>query len=218
MADSPRSLPTREEELILHRRLVDGDHVAPADLATTYLVPLIASLVKSNSRRVPREFIEEAAHVALMCLAKSPEKFDASQNRAALPLFAHLRRVAQRDVQNILRREKRHWRRRVSMEAVELPEFAGKYLGRNDDPSEPLQLREEAEKADGQILRFVREGLNDGERQVLELMLQGERKTAAFARVLGIEQLSKEEQKAKVKRVKDKLKKRIEREDHGRAP
>jgi hypothetical protein len=41
-------------------------------------------------------------------------------------------------------------------------------------------------------------------------MLQGERKTARFARVLGIEHLSKKEQQAEVKRVKDKLKKRIE--------
>ena len=218
MAESPYSLPTREEELILHRRLAAADPVASADLAKTYLLRLIASLRRSNSRRVPTEFIEEAADEALMCLVKNPNGFDASRNRAKLPLFAHLRLAAQRDLQNILRREERHWRRRVSLKRVELSPSAGKYLGRNDDPSEALQLREEAEKADGQILCFVRQGLGDGELRALELMLQGDRQTAAFARVLGIEHLSKEEQQAEVKRVKGKLKKRIEREDHGRAP
>src|SRR5947209_3740975 len=115
MADSPRSLPTREEELNLHRRLVDADPVASADLARTYLVPLIASLTQSNSRRISQEFIEDAAGEALMCLVKNPEKFDASLNSASLPLFAHLRLAAQRDLQNILRRERRHQRGRVSM-------------------------------------------------------------------------------------------------------
>jgi hypothetical protein len=218
MAESPRCLPTREEESNLHRRLVEADPVASADLAKAYLIPLIGSLRRSNSRHVPQEFIEDAAGEALMCLIKNPEAFDASRNRARFPLFAHLRLAAQRDLQNILKREERHWRRRVSLKRVELSPSAGKYLGRNEDPSEALQLREEVEKADGEILRFVREGLSDGERQALELMLQGERRTAAFARVLGIEQLSKEEQRSEVKRVKDKLKKRIEREDHGRAP
>jgi hypothetical protein len=218
MAEPPRSLPTREEELILHRRLVDADPVASADLATTYLIPLIASLTESNSRRIPSDFVEEAADEALVCLIKNPERFDASRNSASLPLFAHLRLAAQRDLQNILRKEKRHRRGRVTMEAVEDSPSAGKYLGRNDDPSEGLQLREEVEKADGKIFRFVREGLSDGEHQALELMRRGERKTAAFARVLGIEHLAKKEQQAEVKRVKDKLKKRIEREDHGRAP
>jgi hypothetical protein len=63
----------------------------------------------------------------------------------------------------------------------------------------------------------VRHDLNAGEERVLALMLDGERKTLAFAQALGIDQLPKKEQKAKVKRLKDKLKKRIERGADGRA-
>jgi len=47
-------------------------------------------------------------------------------------------------------------------------------------------------------------------------MRQGERRTEPYARTLGILGLPKEMQQAEVKRLKDKLKKRIQREDHGR--
>jgi hypothetical protein len=209
-------LPTREEELDLHRRLVDGDLVASSELANAYWASLNASLIETNSRAISQQLIAEAAGNAIICLIKNPKGFDASRNSAGLPLFAYLRLAAQRDLKNILKREARHWHGHVRLETVELSPLAGKYLGRNEDPSEPLQLQEEVEKG-REILCSVREGLSDGERQALEMMLQGERKTAAFARILGIERLPKKEQQAEVKRMKDKLKKRIEREDHGRA-
>jgi hypothetical protein len=213
----PGSPPlTPEEELALHRRLVDEDTVASAELATAYLDCLIAFLRKKNHQRIPQEFVEEAAGEALISLFKNPKSFDASQNRGRLPLLAFLRLAAQRDLLNILKKEQRHWHGRVSVQDVEDSALAGKYLGSHEDPSERLQLQEEIEKANREILCFVRQGLSDGERQALEMMRQGERSTAAFARVLGIEQLPKEAQQAEVKRVKDKLKKRIEREDHGR--
>ena len=213
----PGSPPlTAEEELNLHGRLVNADPVASSELATAYFDCLISFLRRKNSREIPRDSIEQAAGDALIALIKNPQGFDASRSRASLPLLAFLRLAAQRDLQNILKREQRHWHGRVSLEAVEDSPLAGKYLGSHEDPSERLQLQEELEKADREILRFVRQGLSEEERQALEMLRQGERKTAAFARVLGIEQLPKEAQQAEVKRVKDKLKKRIEREDHGR--
>ncbi len=61
----------------------------------------------------------------------------------------------------------------------------------------------------------VREGLSDAESKALELLLDGERKTAVFAEALGIGHLPTTDQRAEVKRVKDKLKKRIQRETSG---
>jgi hypothetical protein len=186
MAGSFHSLPTREEELDLHRRLIDEDPVAPAVLLKTYIDPLIAALEAANEHWV-RHLIEEAVGDALVSLVKNPTGFDASRSKAALPLFAYLRLAAQRDLQNILKKEQRHWQDRVSLESVEDSLLAGNYLGR-DDPSERLQRQEEADK-EREILSFVRRGLSDGEQEALELMRQGERKTTAFARVLGIDQL-----------------------------
>lgn len=61
----------------------------------------------------------------------------------------------------------------------------------------------------------VVQGLADDERelQVYVLMFSGVRETSAYAKVLGIANASIEEQRAKVKRTKDKLKKRLKRAD-----
>jgi hypothetical protein len=61
------------------------------------------------------------------------------------------------------------------------------------------------------ILAFVREGLTEAELQALDLILEGERKTAVFAQVLRLNHLAKDLQEAEVKKVKDKLKSRIKR-------
>ena len=203
------------QELDLHRRLMEGDPVAPADLAIRYLAPMIEALTRANRKSIPAEFIEEAVHIAFMALCKKPASFDPSRNHADHPLFAFLQMSAQGDLQNGLKKEERHWRARVSLESVEQSPGGGKYLGRDDDPSVPLELREEAEQADRQILAAIRAGLSDGEQRCLELLIDKERKTSAFAQALGIANLPKEDQKAEVKKVKDKLKKRLERRDHG---
>src|SRR5258708_2851913 len=104
------SLPDRTEESDLHRRLVERDPVAPAELARLYLIPLIASLRKRNSSAVADEFLQDAAHEALISLIKNPSGFVAARSRARRPLFAYLILVAQRDLQNLMRNEARHWR------------------------------------------------------------------------------------------------------------
>ena len=79
------------------------------------------------------------------------------------------------------------------------------------DPSVAVQYAEELARGDKTIVMPAQDGLSDGEKQAMDLMLQGERKTAAFARVLQVEHLPDEEQRRVVYRIKNKLKKRIER-------
>ncbi|HZZ81447.1 MAG TPA: hypothetical protein VFE62_23295, partial [Gemmataceae bacterium] len=93
----------------------------------------------------------------------------------------------------------------------------GKYLGRDDDPSLRLQIFEEAGNAEREIVSPARHGLTEAENLALDLMLQDERRTSEFAKVLGLETMPIREQRAQVKRLKDKLKKRLERGNHGGA-
>jgi hypothetical protein len=58
----------------------------------------------------------------------------------------------------------------------------------------------------------VRQACTEAERRVLALMLDGERSSAAYAQVLGITGLPAAEQEREVKRAKDRIKKRLERE------
>jgi hypothetical protein len=201
-----------DQERVLHQRLVDEDVTAPVDLMTVFLEPLIAWLRRHNDTSVPDEFCVDAAEDALMNLAKTPRSFDPARGKR---LWAYLQMSAQGDLRNALQQESRRRRKEKSLEAVELAGEDGKYLGREDDPALSLQIREESEQAIQQVVGPVRDGLSEAESRAFDLLLEGERKTAAFAAAMGIEHLPKEEQEAEVKRTKDKLKKRIERaRDH----
>lgn len=215
MVPSAAAVPTRQSEISLHQRLMEGDPVAPSLLAETYLNPLITWLTTKN-RTIAADFIEEAAGEALISLIKNPQSFVPSRTLALTPLFSFLTLSAQRDLQNLLQREQRHRRGRVCLNDVELSLLARNDLGETNETASSLEVREEAAKANQDVLTRVREGLTEGELSALEMLLQGERKTAPYARALGIEHMTKTECKAAVKKTKDKLKKRIERERHGR--
>src|ERR1700682_1911456 len=184
-----RMRPTlsRDEEIGLHRRLVEGDPVAPAELAQAYLEPLVMFLRQTNTVKVSQDFLQEAASEALVRLIKRPTAFDASRSRARLPLFTYLKMAAKGDLKNILKKEERHRHGRTTLESVELLSDGWKYLSRADDPSRRLLLQEEAAKAERGVVVSVCEGLSDGEQQALQLVLRGERKTIAFAKALGLE-------------------------------
>jgi hypothetical protein len=214
MNDSPASLPSREQELAWHRRLLEGDPTVSADLAAAFFEPLVQWLVRHNSREIPQEFCLDAADDAWRNLIKHPLSFDPSRGKS---LFAYLCMSAEGDLRNLLQKEKRHHEMRLTWENVEQSPQAGKYLGRDDDPSLPLQMEEALRIAAEQVLPSVREGLSEVELKVLDLMLNGERKTAVFAAAYGISHLPQREQQAEIKRVKDMLKKRIERARPGHA-
>jgi RNA polymerase sigma-70 factor (ECF subfamily) len=201
-------LMSPEEERELHRRLVEGDVTAPAELAIGFLKPLVAWLVEKNSWRIAEELCNEAAEDALIGLMKSPQSFNPARGKR---LVAYLRMSAQGDLRNILRRESLKRHHQIRLEDVELSPQAGKYLAAHDDPSLGLDIQEECARATTQVVSQARDGLTAGESRALDLTLQGERKTAVFAEALGIGNWPTKEQRAEVKRVKDKLKKRLKR-------
>lgn len=192
--------------------------MACADLAVAYLNPLIDWLARRSDRRIWRDLIEEAAGEAIVSLGKSSSIFDSTRSRAALPLFAFLKLAAYRDLQNLLQREKAQRRGWIALKSVEDLERRRKYVPGEEDPSAGMERRDEAMKADREVLALVRQGLDERELRVLELMLEGVRKNEPFAQALGIEYEPKETRAAQVKRVKDKLKMRINRVNHGGAP
>lgn len=197
------SLPSQAQALRLHRQLCDNDGTAPVAVCRAYLDPLL-TWIEDKNRRAPPELCEEAVHLALCGYLHDPATYDPERGELA----SYLRMAAQGDLLNLLGKEQRHQRGRVSLTAVELSPDAGKYLGREDDPSLRLRIAEEQTADDP-----VRDGCDEGERRVLDLMREGERHTAAYAAALGIGHLSGEEQERQVKRVKDRLKKRLERRD-----
>ena len=206
MSSSSDFLISREDELALHKRLVDGDVAAPAEIANVFIDGLIKWLIDNNSSKIPEDLCVEAAGDAWEALVKNPASFKPEQGKR---LGQYLCMSAQGDLRNRLSKEGR--RREKSLEVVQLSAKDGKYLETEDDPSLPLRIQEEAEQAEQGRLRIMGDGLSEAESRVYDLIMRGERKTAAFAQALGIDHLPKKEKTDVVNRVKNKIKKRINR-------
>jgi hypothetical protein len=192
-------LPTRDEEIELHRRLLAGDETAARDLAHFCYEPLLAHLRRTSPRRVSDDQIADAAAKAWMDVSKAPGSLEQTKS-----LWGFLVYVAQQDLKNVVAKVERRQRRESREKVVELLPDHG------IDPEE-AELQEEGRRARRDIVSIVEIGLTDAERRCLELHLAGERKTAPFAEALGLADRSAAEREAAAKRIKDKLKARIQR-------
>ncbi len=211
MSDSSTTFPSREEGLRLHFRLCDLDPLAPADVCAAYLGPLAACLQRAFPTVDPHLCLS-AVHEALMAYVRDPRAYDPGRRDLAL----YLRMSARGDLRNLRRGEDRHQRGRVPWSVVELGQEAGNICGRDEEPSLALERGEQAEECRA-FLGSVCEGLSAEERLVFELMLAGEHATPVFARALDLGDRPAAEQERAVKRVKDRIKKRLERggDKHG---
>lgn len=194
----------------LHARLLAADPTAPADLAVAYLESLEDWLSRHNPRADP-DACATAAEDAILALIKNPASY--RPERQALEVYLRLSSAG--DLKNLLRAEQRHSRRRADLHAVELSPVAGKYLQDVEaDPARVMERREIEERwarAEPPIPATVQDRLTPEEAAVMRLMRQHERRTAIYAAVLGLTDRPAAEQRRAVKRVKDRLTKRLER-------
>lgn len=188
------------DDRALHARLLDGDPTASADLALAHLAPLTRWL----QARFPRQdahLLESIAIDLVLGLAEHPWRYDPEQ----LGLAAYLRMAARRDVLNALRRP----RRAEPLEVVELAQRAGNSLV--DGPADPADLVAQTAPLSPDALAMVRASFDDRDWAAVQLMLEGERRTAAYAPLAGVVDLTELEQARAVKRLKDRLQKRLQR-------
>jgi hypothetical protein len=201
--------PSREEGLALHQRLASGERSASADVCVAYLDSLVAWL-QSCRPWVDSDLVQSAAHDALFDYVQHPQKYQPEQS----DLAAYLRMLAEGDLLNLQRKEGRHNREKMPLESVELGEEAGKLNGREEEPAILLE-RQETVAGLWRMVENIRALCEPRERAVLDLMVEGERRTQVYAGVLGLEDRPPAEQEREVKRVKDCLKKRLLRGGNG---
>lgn len=198
----------KEEGRALHARLLSRDPTAERDVAFTYMDRITDWLIARNPQVHPHE-CSTAAEVAILSYLKRPEIYDPEQQ--TLEVF--LRISAADDLKNLLKSERRHSESRADSELVELPRVVEKHA--RDEEADPAHILAEKEEAEARLRSLVPPwlavGLTDGEIRVLALMHVGERSTRAYAVALGLLHLPFKEQQKDVKRVKDRLKKRMER-------
>jgi RNA polymerase sigma-70 factor (ECF subfamily) len=167
-------------------------------------------LVDAISRRFPRndeQTVWDGVVDAFLDYCARPHQFDEERG---VPLDRFLRMASRRNVANLLRGEgRRRAREEVAQSdarsAVELNPTAGNVL--QQEETRELQRQQEG----------MMDRLSDPrDRQILALRLQGERRTEAFAEILGIAHLPIAAQRREVKRTKDRIDKMLRR--HGGRP
>jgi hypothetical protein len=205
MSRPSRPFPPPEEGLRLHLLLGANDPLAPAAICQAYAEPVGAWLRARHPHDDP-DLCQAAANEAIVGYLLRPHGYDPSRS----PLDAYLRLAAERDLSNLRRAEQRHHQGRIPWKVVELEEERGNIPGRDAEPSRSLERNEEA-AAWRALLDTVRAGLTPAEGRCLDLMLAGEQRTRAFAEALGLQGLSADEEAREVKRVKDRLQKRLRR-------
>ena len=179
------------------QRLKLGSRTASADFFLAALEPLTRFLVGKH-RALSREQARDIATEAIANVVASPDIVDLS--RASVCTFLCL--VCYRDAMDLVRSQGGH----EKLLEGSVQDFEDWWGGANDHERAELQ-------ADARKL-WTRYGnqlaTNDAEREVLRLILDGERATQAYARVLGLPETGRETVEL-VKKAKDRMLARLRR-------
>jgi hypothetical protein len=199
MADD--SVP-RELTDPLHRRLLNGDLTASAEIAELLLPLVVRSLRGRHPNLHDPHLAETAADDAVLNYLRRPDQFDPS----LLPLDRYLIMSARGDLLNLLRKD----RSADPTEIVELDHPDREYG--SDVRDESLGVEEQVPIQASPVWPLLAELLpNPVDREMALLILENVRETAEYARILGVDARVREEQEAEVKRHKDRIKKVLRR-------
>jgi DNA-directed RNA polymerase specialized sigma24 family protein len=204
MAD--RGEPSRSWQDELFKRIVDKDPIAFPELCEQAIPHLVAELEAGFGNRDPH-LILSVTHDLLIQFQQNPSLY----NPTKASLFTYLRMAARADMKNAIEKHGRHARR---FQLVEDPDVELSHLDRNiEQQDDELEwLRQHTDHSPQEIIDLARDELDDIERLVAEMIyVEGIRETARFAEVMGLTHLDEVTQRREVKRMKDRIKKRLAR-------
>ncbi|MDQ3801946.1 MAG: hypothetical protein M3384_21185, partial [Acidobacteriota bacterium] len=193
-----------EKAIALHKDLIAGRPTASAQLAEFLLPKVLNALTGKFPNVIDEHLIQTAAHNAILYYLKFPDKFDA--NRGSLINFVW--RLAKSSLLNLLSSKENILNHN---EFVELDETQTVYSNdtKQDETIEQFLINDEQDR---QTYKKLCALLPDPiDQAILKLMMDGERDTELFAAVLEISDEPPEEQRALVKKHKDRIKKYIQR-------
>jgi hypothetical protein len=175
--------------------LIEADDYATHQIFDLYYGPLIDWL-RGRFPAVSWDRLEEAAALCMTDLMHQPLRFDPQQKS----LRGYLCMAARSDLLNILRRDgKLHQEEPVFWNSLADRVAVGLAAG-NGDGGELLAALERFQAT-----------LDDVDRLALNLMLDEERRTHCYVEACGLEHVAREDQPTEVKKLKDRLKKRLKR-------
>ena len=198
--------PSRAWQDSLHQRILDEDVTAFAELCELAL----AHLVQYLEIRYPN--IESASHetVAIDCLLDYQAKAN-QYDYNKISLYAYLRMAARRDMLNAIEKATRMESRLADIESPSIQDQMPSESLSSDYSEMDEWLLDNSDLSLSEIMSQLDDELDDEEKQVLMLLLDGVRETEAYVEVLGLGGLEKSKQQLEVKRAKDRLLKKLRR-------
>jgi len=186
----------------LHQLLIAGDVIAPARIAESFMPLVLARVKRCFPSLGDPHLVDTAVEDALISYFGRPAQYQPDKGN----LLAYLTMSAIGDLKNMLRK---HERESSDAQGVEL----------GDRPAEhPMEMYGDVASEDEAVLEpapvwnHLMGLLPDAkDRELLALLIEGERSTGKFAAVLGVSDLPPKQAAAIVKRHKDRIKKRITR-------
>ena len=201
-----------DEDLRLQQRLKEKDPTAVQELIKRFYPYLVNSLKKSHSyiepALDPENLYRQAAMTTILALAERPTIYDPS--KGCMKDF--LKMAARADLKNELQKARRRSHPSLEEEGVVREGPRGNIYGREGvlGVEEEVVSGEERETW-RRHLEKVMEILSEEERGVLDVMLEGERKTEVYAQVLGLDHLPVDRQRREVYKIKDRIRKKVRR-------
>jgi hypothetical protein len=189
----------------LHQLLLDGHPTAPAQIAENFMPWMIEQLGYRYPNLPDPHLIDTAAADALINYFGRPNQYDPARGSLAI----YLRMAASGDLLNLLKRNRKKTSSQRLGQIVEL-----------DDPTVEHEVEIEDEfdleawvlSQQSPVWEWLPQLLPDPiDQEILSLMLEGVHETEVYVEVLGLSAGPTDEQAASVKRSKDRLRKKLQR-------
>ena len=197
------------EEKTLHERLLSGDPIVSEEFARKYL-PVIRTHVAARAHIHgvhDEDLINDATVEAVFSYIQHPEKFDSNMSS----LLGYLKRAAERDLINLVQKDRRRRRGEELQEDVEESILARKKSSEIERIAQGSEQEAISRIQRHRNLAQIAASSNQRDNALLRLMVEGERHTSKFAAILGVAALTIAEQRRIVKQHKDRLKVQMKR-------
>lgn len=199
----PKKATDPEREL--HSLIIEGDDLALSKLYELHGDSVIRSLKLWYKSIKDEALIFQAVNEAFLGYYKNPKTYNPELN--TLQRFLEI--AADRDLKNILQKEKKLKNNENIVEGVELvPKSRNSIIKDENETDDQLILDQSMSEVNKELSKYFK---TDSDVSMAKLILSSERSTKVFAKTLKIEHLSFEEQKVLVKKNKDRIKKVLER-------
>jgi RNA polymerase sigma-70 factor (ECF subfamily) len=191
----------------LHQRLRTGEPTASEALVRLVL-PSLTAFLAEQFPRVDEQVRWDGAVDALLAYGEASEACHASTGGE---VRGYLQTIAWRRVANSLRATKRRRIREERTGQLAVTNAMAEYAVELASPAGTLLRNEEEAERAAQLAQLRIMLIDERDWRLLELRLDGERRTEVFAELLGITHRPLMEQRTMVKRAKDRIDKAMRR-------